>query len=94
MRSEGNEVKGVNRVVHGITSKPPVTAREHEVGADREPEGVSADKRYLDEHAKHRKDRQYERQYDPKVHSPYLLARRRNAKNRAGVEGVSAGHGP
>jgi hypothetical protein len=33
---------GVNRVVYDITSKPPVTAREHDVGADREPEGVIA----------------------------------------------------
>jgi hypothetical protein len=53
-------VKGVNRVVYDTTSKPPVTAREHDVGADRDPEGEIADKRYLDEHAKDRKDRQYQ----------------------------------
>ena len=83
-----DEIKGVNRVVYDITSTPPVTAREHDVGADREPEGVIADKRYLDEHAKDRKDRQYERHYDRNVHCTYLLAQRRSAKNRAGVKGV------
>jgi hypothetical protein len=88
-----NEVKGVNRVVYDITSKPPVTAREHDVGADREPKRVSADKRYLDEHAKDRKDHQYERQYTRDVHCTYLLALRRGAKNRAGVKGVSASRG-
>jgi hypothetical protein len=31
-----------------------VTAREYDVGGDREPEGVIADNRYLYEHAKHR----------------------------------------
>ena len=52
-----NGVKIVNRVVYDIMS-PPVTAREQDVGADRDPEGEIADKRYLDEHAKDRKDRQ------------------------------------
>jgi hypothetical protein len=37
----------------------PPRAREHDVGADREPERVIADKRYLDEHADDRKDHQY-----------------------------------
>ena len=59
-----NGVKGVNRVVNDIMSKPPVTARKQDVGADRDPEGEIADKRYLDEHAKDRKDRQYERYYN------------------------------
>jgi hypothetical protein len=85
------EVKGVNRVVCGITSPPPVTAREHDVGADREPEGVIADKRYLDEHAKDRKDRHYERQYNRNVHRTDLLARRRSAKNRAGEKRSASG---
>jgi GMP synthase C terminal domain len=35
-----NGVKGVNRVVYDIVS-PPVTARECDVGADRDPEGES-----------------------------------------------------
>jgi hypothetical protein len=81
-------------VVYDITSKSPVTAREQDVGADREPEGVIADNRYLDEHAKDRKDHHYERHYKPHVHCTYLLALRRNAKNRAGVKGVSASRGP
>jgi len=37
-------VKGVDRVVYDIMSKPPVTAREQDVGADRDPEGEIADK--------------------------------------------------
>ena len=70
-------------------SQPPNTARlvpgsrEYDVGADREPEGVIADKRYLDEHANDRKDHQHERKHKPKVHCAYLLALRRNAKNLA-----------
>jgi len=70
-------------VVYDITSKPPVTAREQDVGADREPEGVIADNLYLDEHANDRKDHQHERKHKPKVHCAYLLALRRNAKNLA-----------
>jgi hypothetical protein len=77
-------VKVVNRVVHAIMSKPPVTAREHDVGADRDP---------VDEHAKERKDRQYERHYSRNVHSTHLPALRRDAKNRAGVKGESASRG-
>jgi hypothetical protein len=80
--------------VNDITSKPPVTARKDDIGADREPEGVIADNLYLDEHAKDRKDHQYERYYTPNVHCGYLLALRRNAKNLAGMEGVSASRGP
>jgi len=88
-----NGVKVVNRVVYNIMS-PPVTAREQDVGADRDPEGEIADNRYLDEHAEDRKDRQYERHYNRKVHCTHLLALRRNAKNRAGVKGVSASRDP
>jgi hypothetical protein len=77
-----------------FTSKPPVTAREQDVGADREPEGAIADNRYLDEHANDRKHHQYEREHKPKVHYTYLIALRRNAKNRAVVRGVSASRGP
>jgi hypothetical protein len=54
----------------------PPRAREHDVGADREPEGVIADKRYIDEHANDRKDHQHEREHKPKVHCAYLLALR------------------
>jgi hypothetical protein len=89
-----NGVKGVNRVVNDIMSKPPVTARKQDVGADRDPEGEIADNRYLDEHAEDRKDRQYERHYNRNVHCTYLLALRRNAKNRAGVKAVSASRSP
>ena len=67
-------------MVYDITSKPPVTAREHDVGADREPEGVIADNRYLNEDAKDGEDLQYERHYNRKVHCTYLVAPRRNAK--------------
>jgi hypothetical protein len=35
-------------------------AREQDVGADREPEGVIADNRYLDEDADDRKDHHHE----------------------------------
>jgi hypothetical protein len=55
-------------------------ARKHDVGADREPEGVIADNRYLDEHAKDRKDHRYEREHKPKVHCAYLLGVRRTAQ--------------
>jgi hypothetical protein len=90
-RSRGGEkdvtsstgVKVVNRVVYNFMS-PPVTAREQDVGADRDPEGEIADNRYLDEHAKDRKDRQYKRHDNRTVHCTYLLALRRNAKIRAG----------
>jgi hypothetical protein len=58
-------------------------AREQEVGGDHDPEGVIADNRYLDEHAKDRKDHQQERDYNPKVHCAYLLALRRSAQNPA-----------
>src|SRR5258705_1554593 len=56
-------------------------AREQEVGADHEPEGVSADDRYLDEHARDRKHHHQERDYNPNVHCAYLLALRRSAQN-------------
>ena len=49
-------------------------AREQEVGADHEPEGVIADDRYLDEHARDRKHHRQERDYNPNVHCAYLLA--------------------
>ena len=58
-------------------------ARQHDVGADREPEGVVADNRYFDEHANDRSDDQYERDHKPKVHCAYLLALRRNAQKLA-----------
>jgi hypothetical protein len=48
-------------------------AREHDVGADREPESVIAHDRYLDEHAKDREDYHNERSNKPKVHCAYLL---------------------
>jgi hypothetical protein len=48
-------------------------ARKHDVGADREPEGVIAHDRYLDEHAKDREDYYNERSNKPKVHCAYLL---------------------
>jgi hypothetical protein len=44
-----------------------------DVGADREPKGVIADNRYLDEHADDRKQHQYEREHKPKVHCTYSL---------------------
>ena len=47
-------------------------ARKHDVGADREPKGVVADDRYLDEYAKDRKDDDTERSHKPKVHCAYL----------------------
>jgi hypothetical protein len=67
-----------SRILRSALLEP--CAGEHDVGADREPEGVIADKRYLDEHAKDRKDHQYQREHKPKVHCAYLLALRRNAK--------------
>src|SRR5260370_12467173 len=78
--------KAVNRVVYNFMS-PPVTAREQDVGADRDPEGEIADNRYLDEHAKDRKDRQYKRHDNRTVHCTYLLALRRNAKIRPSRRG-------
>jgi hypothetical protein len=59
-------------------------AREHDVGADREPEGVVTDDRYLDEHGNDRNDDQYERGHKPKVHCAFLLALRQNVQNLAG----------
>jgi hypothetical protein len=47
-------------------------ACKHDVGADREPEGVIADDWYLDEHAEDREDYHNERSHKPKVHSAYL----------------------
>src|SRR5580704_10565344 len=52
-------------------------AREHDVGADREPDGVIAHDRYLDEHAEDSEDHHNERGNKPKVHSAYLPARLR-----------------
>jgi hypothetical protein len=49
---------------------------------------------HLDEHAKDRKDRKYERHYHRNVHSTHPPALRRDAKNRAGVKGESASRGP
>jgi len=47
-------------------------ARKQHIGADREPERVIADDRYLDEHAKHRENYDNDRSHKPKVHSAYL----------------------
>ena len=58
-------------------------ARKHDVGADREPEGVIAHDRYLDEHAKDREDHHNERSNKAKVHCAYLLGLRRNAQDLA-----------
>jgi hypothetical protein len=58
-------------------------ACQQDIGADREPEGVVTDDRYLDEHANDRKDHDDERGDKTKVHCAYLLALRRNVKNRA-----------
>ena len=56
-------------------------ARKHDVGTDREPEGVIADDRYLDENAEDREDDYNERSHKPKVHCAYLLGS--NAQNLA-----------
>jgi len=54
-------------------------AREHDVGTDREPEGVVADDRNLDEHAEDGNDHRQQREHKPEVHCAYLLALRRNS---------------
>ena len=58
-------------------------ARKHDVGADREPEGVIADDRYLDEYAKDRGDYHNERSNKAKVHCAYLLGLRQKAQDLA-----------
>lgn len=58
-------------------------ARKHDVRTDREPEGVIADDRYLDEHAKDREDYHNERSHKPKVHCSYLPQLQRNAPKLA-----------
>jgi len=58
-------------------------SRKHDVGADREPEGVIAYDRYLDEHAKDRGDYHNERSNKAKVHCAYLLGLRQNAQDLA-----------
>jgi hypothetical protein len=55
-------------------------ARKHDVGADREPEGVIAHDRYLDEYAKDRGDYHNERSNKAKVHCVYLLGLRQKLK--------------
>jgi hypothetical protein len=42
--------------------------REHDIGADREPEGVVADDRDLDKDAEDRKDDREQREHKSKVH--------------------------
>jgi len=58
-------------------------SRKHDVGADREPEGVIAYDRYLDEHAKDRGDYHNERSNKAKVHCAYLLGLRQKAQDLA-----------
>jgi hypothetical protein len=65
-------------------------AREHDVGANREPERVIAHNRYIDEHADDGKDHQNERSHKPEIHCAYLLALRRNAQSL--VELIATGN--
>jgi len=59
-------------------------ARKHDVGRrPRNPEGVIAHDRYLDEHAKDREDYHNERSNKAKVHCAYLLGLRQNAQDLA-----------
>lgn len=64
-------------------SIPERRARKHDVGADREPEGVIAYDRDLDEYAKDREDYHNERSNKAKVHCAYLLGLRQNAQDLA-----------
>ena len=60
-----------------------------DVGADREPKGVIADNRYLDEHADDRQATPVRARAQTQSSLHILLALRRNAKNRAAVPRTS-----
>jgi len=61
-------------------------AGQHDIGADREPEGVVAHDWDFDEHAKHSNDHCQEREHKNEVHCAYLLALRRNVQNACSIE--------